>query len=95
MKKNIRRAVIEVSFIIFLFYCNLLMGEFERSGMELGGKNIFRRMTDTLFCARVANQPSRIAVYVQNSNRDWKAIIRGLLSPPKPTPSKPVERWCT
>jgi hypothetical protein len=47
-------------------------------------------MTDTLFCARVANQPSRIAVYVQNSNRDWKAIIRGLLSPPKPTPSKPV-----
>jgi hypothetical protein len=33
MKKNIWRAVIEVSFIIFLFYSNLLMGEFERSGM--------------------------------------------------------------
>jgi hypothetical protein len=33
MKKNIWRAVIEVSFIIFLFYANLLMGEFERSGM--------------------------------------------------------------
>ncbi len=33
MKKNIWRAVIEVSFIIFLFYTNLLMGEFERSGM--------------------------------------------------------------
>jgi len=36
MKKNVWRAVIEVSFIIFLFYSNLLMGEFERSGM--GGK---------------------------------------------------------
>ena len=33
MKKNIWRAVIEVSFIIFLFYSNLLMGEFEHSGM--------------------------------------------------------------
>jgi hypothetical protein len=33
MKKNIWRAVIEVSFIIFLFYSNLLTGEFERSGM--------------------------------------------------------------
>jgi len=33
MKKNVGRAVIEVGFIIFLFYSNLLMGEFERSGM--------------------------------------------------------------
>jgi hypothetical protein len=33
MKKNAWRAVIEVSSIIFLFYSNLLMGEFERSGM--------------------------------------------------------------
>jgi hypothetical protein len=33
MKKNVWRAVIEVAFIIFLFYANLLMGEFERSGM--------------------------------------------------------------
>lgn len=33
MKKNVWRAVIEVSFIVFLFYSNLLMGEFERSGM--------------------------------------------------------------
>jgi hypothetical protein len=37
MKKNLCRAVIEVGFIIFLFYANLLMGEFERSGM--GRKN--------------------------------------------------------
>jgi hypothetical protein len=35
MKKNVWRAVIEVGFIIFLFYSNLLMGEFERSGMGL------------------------------------------------------------
>jgi hypothetical protein len=33
MKKDVWRAVIEVGFIIFLFYSNLLMGEFERSGM--------------------------------------------------------------
>ena len=33
MNKNVRTAVIEVGFIVFLFYSNLLMGEFERSGM--------------------------------------------------------------
>jgi hypothetical protein len=32
MRKNVWRAIIEVGFIIFLFYANLLMGEFERSG---------------------------------------------------------------
>ena len=37
MKKGILRGLIEVGFIIFLFYSNLLMGEFERSGM--GRKN--------------------------------------------------------
>jgi hypothetical protein len=37
MKKSVWRAVIEVGFIIFLFYSNLLMGEFERAGM--GQKN--------------------------------------------------------
>ncbi len=30
--KNVWRAVIEIGFILFLFYANLLMGEFERSG---------------------------------------------------------------
>lgn len=30
--KTFWRAVVEVGFIIFLFYSNLLMGEFERSG---------------------------------------------------------------
>ncbi len=33
MKRNAFRAVVEVAFIMFLFYSNLLMGEFERSGM--------------------------------------------------------------
>jgi hypothetical protein len=35
MKKNFWRAVIEVGFILFLFYANLLMGEFERSGLGM------------------------------------------------------------
>jgi hypothetical protein len=33
MKKSVLRGLIEVGFILFLFYSNLLMGEFERSGM--------------------------------------------------------------
>jgi hypothetical protein len=33
MKKSVGRAVVEVGFIVFLFYANLLMGEYERSGM--------------------------------------------------------------
>ena len=33
MKRTVWRTVVEVAFIIFLFYSNLLMGEFERSGM--------------------------------------------------------------
>ena len=33
MKKRVWRAVVETGFIVFLFYSNLLMGEFERSAM--------------------------------------------------------------
>jgi len=33
MNKTILRALVEVGFICFLFYSNLLMGEFERSGL--------------------------------------------------------------
>jgi hypothetical protein len=33
MKRNVSRAAIEIGFIVFLFYSNLLMGEFERTGM--------------------------------------------------------------
>ena len=36
MKKAVWRALTEVGFIIFLFYSNLLMGEFTRSGVERG-----------------------------------------------------------
>jgi hypothetical protein len=32
VRKAIWRATIEVAFIVFLFYSNLLMGEYERSG---------------------------------------------------------------
>jgi hypothetical protein len=31
--KRVWRAIIEMAFIVFLFYSNLLMGEFERSSM--------------------------------------------------------------
>ena len=37
MKKNGLRGLVEIGFIVFLFYSNLLMGEFERSGS--GRKN--------------------------------------------------------
>jgi hypothetical protein len=36
MKKAVWRAIVEVGFIIFLFYSNLLMGEFMHSGAERG-----------------------------------------------------------
>ncbi len=36
MNKQIWRGVAEVGFIIFLFYSNLLMGEFTRSAMGRG-----------------------------------------------------------
>jgi hypothetical protein len=35
MRKHVWRAVVEVGFIVFLFYANLLMGEYERSGEGL------------------------------------------------------------
>ena len=33
MKNRVWRMSIEIGFILFLFYANLLMGEFERSGI--------------------------------------------------------------
>ena len=36
MLKTLRRAAIEVGFIIFLFYSNLVMGEFTYSGAARG-----------------------------------------------------------
>ena len=49
MRKNVSRALIEVGFIIFLFYSNLLMGEFERSG--LGQKRGLARALGDVFTA--------------------------------------------
>ena len=34
--RKVWRAIVEVGFIVFLFYSNLLMGEFERSGIGQG-----------------------------------------------------------
>ncbi len=31
--KRVWRAIVEAGFIVFLFYSNLLMGEFERAGV--------------------------------------------------------------
>jgi hypothetical protein len=45
MKKDGKRAMIEIGFIIFLFYSNLLMGEFERSGMGKS-KGLFWTLSD-------------------------------------------------
>ncbi|HEV3196846.1 MAG TPA: hypothetical protein VGZ73_03040 [Bryobacteraceae bacterium] len=36
MKKDVWRAATEMGFIIFLFYSNLLMGEFTSSGVGRG-----------------------------------------------------------
>jgi hypothetical protein len=38
------RAVVEVAFIVFLFYSNLLMGEFTRSNGQ--GKSLWFAMVD-------------------------------------------------
>jgi hypothetical protein len=43
------RAVIEVAFIIFLFYSNLLMGEFNRTAGQ--GKTLTVALTDILTLA--------------------------------------------
>lgn len=50
MKKNVWRAAIEVGFIIFLFYSNLLMGEFERSGIGQK-KGVAEAIADVLTAA--------------------------------------------
>jgi len=47
MNKSIWRAIVEVGFIIFLFYSNLLMGEFERTGAGKG-KSLVWAMSDIL-----------------------------------------------
>lgn len=53
MRKSLWRGIIEVGFIIFLFYSNLLMGEFERtaSGSRRG---LVWALTDVLTSANFA-----------------------------------------
>jgi len=40
------RAIVEVAFIVFLFYSNLLMGEFTRSNGQ--GKSLWFAMADVV-----------------------------------------------
>jgi hypothetical protein len=47
MTKTLRRASIEVGFIIFLFYSNLLMGDFTRSG-SARGRSLIWAINDVL-----------------------------------------------
>ena len=47
------RGAIEIGFIIFLFYSNLLMGEFERSGMGRG-KGLIWAIEDVLTVSNFA-----------------------------------------
>ena len=39
------RVIVEIAFIMFLFYSNLLMGEFER-GNSVGGKTLAVALVD-------------------------------------------------
>ena len=45
MPKNVGRGLIEVGFILFLFYSNLLMGEFERTG-DAQGRGLVWALSD-------------------------------------------------
>jgi hypothetical protein len=47
MKKHLGRAAIEIGFIIFLFYSNLLMGEYMRSAAGRRG-NFVSALEDIL-----------------------------------------------
>ena len=51
--KTLCRAAVEVGFIIFLFYSNLLMGEFERSGMA-GRKGLLWALSDVFTRSNLA-----------------------------------------
>jgi len=53
MRKSVWRVIIEIGFIIFLFYSNLLMGEFERSGMGQR-RGLAWAMTDVFTSANFA-----------------------------------------
>jgi hypothetical protein len=54
MRKDFWRGTIEVGFVIFLFYSNLLMGEFEHSGLGQG-RDWRGALTNLLTSAKVAS----------------------------------------
>ncbi len=45
MRKNVLRAVTEAGFIVFLFYANLLMGEYTHTG-EARGRGLLWALND-------------------------------------------------
>ena len=53
MKKDVWRAATEIGFIIFLFYANLLMGEFTHSGAGRG-RSLAWALADVLTGANFA-----------------------------------------
>jgi hypothetical protein len=55
MKKNVLRSAVEVGFILFLFYSNLLMGEFERSGM--GQKRVLLGLSAMFLLLQILKLP--------------------------------------
>ncbi len=59
MKKNIWRAAIEVGFIIFLFYSNLLMGDLSVQVWEGGGRSVGNRRCFHYCKFRIAARAAR------------------------------------
>jgi len=53
MKRNVLRGLVDIGFIIFLFYSNLLMGEFERSGLARR-KGFLWALTDVFTMSNLA-----------------------------------------
>ena len=61
MKRSFWRAVTEIGFIIFLFYANLLMGEYTRTLMHRDRGLVFALeeiFTDANFAIAVVAAPS-------------------------------------
>ena len=53
MRRALGRALTEIGFIVFLFYSNLLMGEFNRSGAA-NGKGLLWAVGDILTAGNFA-----------------------------------------
>jgi hypothetical protein len=57
MNRKRWRAAIEVAFIMFLFYSNLLMGEYERAN-SAGGKSLGAALADIFTATNLVIGPS-------------------------------------